>query len=85
MREEILVPYAQDAVKGPKVLIAAINPITGRQVVRLFPSMIQPPLIELRCNGWKWHDKQGHEWMRDPLGWRHSISCICGNGRKKMP
>lgn len=55
---------AQDAEQGPKVLIAAVHPETGRQVVNLWPAVIRPPLIELRCAGagFPWHDQQGDRW-----------------------
>jgi hypothetical protein len=59
-----LIPLAQNAVKGERVLIAAIDPETGRQIVNLREEAIFPPLVELRCagRGFPWHDKHGHEW-----------------------
>lgn len=76
------VPHAQDAEKGHKYLVAAIDPRTGRQVVNLYPEAILPPLVEIRSTGWRWHDREGHEWERDVInGWEHSSNCVCQGAR----
>ena len=74
----VVIPHAQDAETGPRVLIAAIHPDTGRQVVNLLPSAILPPLIELRHDGFHWHDVEGHQWDRiGEMTWGHSSECLC--------
>lgn len=71
------VPYAQDAVVGQPVLVAIVDPHAGRQIINLRPEAKRPWHMELRYNGWHWHDRDGHVWQRTDEGWQHSEKCLC--------